>query len=244
MRAGVSIMTVSKALRDAKDISGATRQRIRLIAEELGYMPDIAARGLRSRSSQLFGVVISSLTNPIYARILLAIEDRAHALGYDVIFAHSLNQPEREAEAIRHFLSRRVDGMFISPVYRLESTASAYQQLQAQGTPTVILGHRAPFCSQFSAVETDDGAAAAAVTRQLLELGHRRIAWLDFVGAGGDDPHYSRCERALGVAETLAGAGLAAMAAISARFSSMAASRAESRNIPQNKPKTSCTQRS
>ena len=183
MRAGVSIMTVSKALRDAKDISGATRQRIRLIAEELGYMPDIAARGLRSRSSQLFGVVISSLTNPIYARILLAIEDRAHALGYDVIFAHSLNQPEREAEAIRHFLSRRVDGMFISPVYRLESTASAYQQLQAQGTPTVILGHRAPFCSQFSAVETDDGAAAASVTRHLLELGHRRIAF--FTGRPG-----------------------------------------------------------
>ena len=177
-QAGVSVMTVSKALREAKDISAATRTRIRQIARDLGYMPDAAARGLRSRSSRLFGVVISSLTNPIYARILLAIEQRAHDLGYEVIFAHSLNQPEREETCIRRLLSRRVDGLFISPVYRLQPTAPAYHQLQAQGTPTVILGHRAPFCSQFVSVETDDLAASSELTRHLLQLGHRQIAFL------------------------------------------------------------------
>ncbi len=177
-RAGVSVMTVSKALREAKDISAATRARIQQIARELGYMPDAAARGLRSRSSRLFGVVISSLTNPIYARILLAIEERAHDLGYEVIFAHSLNKPEREETCIRRLLSRRVDGLFISPVYRLDPVAPAYQQLQAQGTPTVILGHRAPFCTQFVSVETDDLAASSELTRHLLQLGHRRIAFL------------------------------------------------------------------
>jgi DNA-binding LacI/PurR family transcriptional regulator len=171
-------MTVSKALREATDISAATRARIQQIARQLGYMPDAAARGLRSRSSRLFGVVISSLTNPIYARILLAIEERAHDLGYEVIFAHSLNQPAREEACIRRLLSRRVDGLFISPVYRLDPSAPAYEQLQAQATPTVILGHRVPFCSQFVSVETDDLAASSELTRHLLQLGHRHIAFL------------------------------------------------------------------
>lgn len=183
LRAGVSVMTVSKALRNAKDISATTRARIELIAKELGYTPDIAARGLRSRTTQLFGVVISSLTNPIYARILLAIEQHAHELGYEVIFAHSLNQPEREAACIRRLIGRRVDGLFISPVYRMEPTAPAYEQLFAQGTPTVILGHCAPFCSQFVSVETDDISASFAMTQHLIKLGHRRIAF--FTGRSG-----------------------------------------------------------
>jgi DNA-binding LacI/PurR family transcriptional regulator len=177
-RAGVSVMTVSKALRDAKDISSATRTRIQHIARELGYLPDVAARGLRSRTTRLFGVVISSLTNPIYARILYAIEERAHELGYDVVFSHSLNGPDREERCIRRLLERRVDGLFISPVYRLESRAPAYDQLRAQRTPTVLLGHRAPFCEDFVAVETDDEAAAFEMTKHLLGFGHRRIAFL------------------------------------------------------------------
>ena len=183
LRTGVSVMTVSKALRDAKDIKVDTRVRIQQVAKELGYMPDVAARSLRSGRTLLFGVVISSLTNPIYARILLAIEERAHQLGYDVIFAHSLNHPEREEECIRRLMSRRVDGFFISPVYRIEQTSPAYQQLLAQGTPAVILGHRAPFCEPFVSVETDDIAASFAVTEHLLQLGHRRIAF--FTGRTG-----------------------------------------------------------
>ena len=65
-RAGVSVMTVSKALRDAKDISVATKARIKDMAEEMGYVPDAAAAGLRTRSTRLFGLVISTLTNPIF----------------------------------------------------------------------------------------------------------------------------------------------------------------------------------
>jgi DNA-binding LacI/PurR family transcriptional regulator len=177
-QAGVSIMTVSKALRDARDISATTRARIQQVAREMGYMPDVAARSLRSGSSRLFGVVISSLTNPIYARILLAIEEEAYKRGYDVIFAHSLNQPQREEECLHRLLSRRVDGLFISPVYRMEPTAPAYQRLLAQRVPTVILGHRAPFCSQFVSVETEDVEASLATTNHLLQLGHRQIAFL------------------------------------------------------------------
>lgn len=174
--AGVSVMTVSKALRDEPDISGRTKAKIRQLADQFGYVPNTAARSLRLRSTKFFGLVIPAMTNPIYARVVMAIEEQAHALGYEIILTHSLNNLEREEECIRRLLARRVDGLFIHPVYRRETTARIYDDLLRRGTPTVLLGQRAAFCARFINVETDDLAASKAVTNHLLELGHRRIA--------------------------------------------------------------------
>ncbi|HEV2394600.1 MAG TPA: LacI family DNA-binding transcriptional regulator [Verrucomicrobiae bacterium] len=177
-RVGVSLMTVSKALRDEPDVSTPTKNKIKLVAEEMGYVPDSSAQGLRTRTTKLFGLIIPSLANPIFSRIILAIQERAYDLGYDVILAYTLNLPEREEACIRRFLSRRVDGLFISPVYRIGSEARIYQELLARKVPTVILGHTAPFCASFVNVETDDLHAGYNVSRHLIQLGHKRIAFL------------------------------------------------------------------
>lgn len=185
-------MTVSKVLRDAPDISPATKARIRLLAEQMGYVPDSVAQGLRTRTTKLFGLVISSITNPTFARTALAIEERAFEFGYDVILAHSLGSPEREEASIRRLLSRRVDGLFVSPVYRLAPNAPIYDEIRKNGTPTVILGHCAPFCSPFPNVETDDLTASYALTKHLLDLGHTRIAF--FAGPVAAPWAQERCD--------------------------------------------------
>jgi LacI family transcriptional regulator len=177
-RAGVSIMTVSKALRDAPDISEATKLRLRALASEMGYVPDSLAQGLRTRNSRLLGLVISTITNPVFARMMLAIEEKATAAGYELLLAHSLNEPEREAAALRRFIARRVEGILVAPVYRLNQSAGVYDEIQRCGIPTVILGHRTSFCSRFCGVETDDLQGSSIATRHLLALGHRRIAFL------------------------------------------------------------------
>lgn len=176
-RAGLAVMTISKALRDKPDVSAATKARVKLLAQQMGYVPDSTAQGLRTRTTRLFGLVISSMTNPIYSRVVLAIEERASELGYGILLAHTLNMPEREEACLRRLLGRRVDGLFISPVYRLAAEAPIYQELAARRIPTVLLGHAAPFCNQFVNVETDDLLASYAVTQHLLKLGHRRIAF-------------------------------------------------------------------
>jgi DNA-binding LacI/PurR family transcriptional regulator len=176
--AGVSVITVSKSLRDAPDVSDATRTRIRLLASQMGYVPDSTAQGLRTRTTKLFGLVVPTMTDPIFSRVLLAIEEHAHELGYDILIAHTLNKVEREEACIRRMLSRRADGIFISPVYRMEPEARIYQELLTRRVPTVLLGPPAQFCSQFVNVHVDDIAASQAATRHLLELGHRRIAFL------------------------------------------------------------------
>jgi LacI family transcriptional regulator len=171
-------MTVSKALRDEPDVSEETKARLKLLAQQMGYVPDSTAQGLRTRTTRLFGLLIPSLANPIFSRIILAVQERAFELGYDVLLAYTMNLPEREEACIRRMLSRRADGLFISPVYRIGDQAPIYQELLARKVPTVLLGHTAPFCQHFSNVESDDLLGGYALTRHLLKLGHKRIAFL------------------------------------------------------------------
>jgi len=175
--AGVSVMTVSKVLRDAPDISRETKAKIKQLARQMGYVPNFAAQSLRTRTSRLLGMVIPSSANPMFSRVILAIEEQAHEMGLELIVAHTLNSEEREEAVIQRLLARRVDGLFISPVYRLRPEAPVYATLLSRGVPTVILGHGAPFCRQFANVETDDIQASFAATQHLIQLGHRRIAF-------------------------------------------------------------------
>jgi len=171
-------MTVSKALRDEPDVSSATKTKIKQLAQQTGYVPDSSAQGLRTKTTKMFGLVIPTPTNPIYARIIFAIEERAHELGYDLLIAHTLNKPEREDLALRRFLSRRVDGLFITPVYRFEAQARIYQEITARKIPTVLLGPAAPFCKTFPAIEIEETLASYNATKHLLQLGHKKIAYL------------------------------------------------------------------
>jgi len=174
---GVSVMTVSKALRDAPDVSDATKAKIKALASQMGYVPDSSAQGLRTKTTKLFGLVIPATTNPIYARIVYAIEERAYELGYDVLIAQTLNKPEREDACLRRLLSRRVDGLFITPVYRFEAEARIYQEIVARLVPTVLLGSPAPFCKNFISIEIEELVASYRVTKHLLGLGHEKIAY-------------------------------------------------------------------
>jgi len=174
---GVSVMTVSKALRDEPDVSAATKAKIKALAAQMGYVPDSTAQGLRTKTTKLFGLVIPSATNPVYARIIFAIEERAHELGYDVLIAQTLNQADREEACLRRLLSRRVDGLFITPVYRFEAEARIYREIVARKIPTVLLGSPAPFCKNFISIETEEVTASYNITKHLLDLGHRRIAY-------------------------------------------------------------------
>jgi len=175
--AGVSIMTVSKALRGVPDVSAATKARIKLLAHQMGYVPDSSAQGLRNKTTKLFGLVIPSITNPVYARTIYAIEERAHELGYDVLLAHSHNLPDREESCLRRLLSRRVDGLFIAPVYRFEAEARIYHEITVRQTPTVLLGPPATFCKSFPSIQIEEALASYTATQHLLKLGHKRIAY-------------------------------------------------------------------
>lgn len=177
-RAGVSIMTVSKVLRDAPDISASTKARVRALSQEMGYVPHALAAGLRTRATRLLGIVIPGIVNPVYARLIMALEDRAFELGFELFLAHTLEKPEREELVLRRLLARRVEGLFVIPVPRLGDAPGIYADLARLNIPTVILGPAPSFCNRFARVAADESGASREVTQHLIGLGHRRIAFL------------------------------------------------------------------
>jgi LacI family transcriptional regulator len=94
-----------------------------------------------------------------------------------LLLACTQNNPEIEEQCIRRLLARRIDGLFLSPVYRIGTEAPVYRELLASRVPTVLMGHMAPFCTQFVNVESDDVAGGYAVTQYLLAQGHKRISF-------------------------------------------------------------------
>ena len=177
-RAGVSVMTVSKVLRDAPDISAATKVRVKLLAQQMGYVPDSTAQSLRTRTSRFLGVVISSTTDPIFARVLLAIEEQAHELGYEIILAHTLNLEEREESCIQRLPCPPRRWFFY-----LAGLSSAARCTRLSDPPGArhSRGYSRPQRSFLPPavpnVEIDDLQASHAVTQHLLQLGHRQIAF-------------------------------------------------------------------
>lgn len=177
-RAGVSMMTVSKVLRDAPDISAGTKSRVRRLAAEMGYVPDTLAQSLRTRTTKLLGLVVSSASNPMAARNIAVAQERAVELGYDLLLAQTSSDEAREETALRRMLARRVDGLIVAPVHRFARSAGVYAELKAARLPVVILGAHAGFTAGFANVEPDDRQGALQAVRHLIGLGHRAIGFL------------------------------------------------------------------
>jgi LacI family transcriptional regulator len=140
----------------------------------MGYVPDSSAQGLRTKTTKLFGLVIPATTNPDLCAHRFAIEERAHELGYDLLDRAHAEQAGARRFVLRKLLSRRVDGLFITPVYRFEAEARIYQEIAARKIPTVLLGPPAPFCKNFPAVEIEELVASYNATKHLLGSGPQK----------------------------------------------------------------------
>jgi LacI family transcriptional regulator len=114
-RANVSINTVSRALKSKSDISLSTIRKIKKIAEEMGYVPDAAAVGLRSRTSKAVGVIITYIDNSFFARILQGINDVVSTHGYTIITLASNEDLDKETEILKLLTAYRVSGILLVP---------------------------------------------------------------------------------------------------------------------------------
>jgi DNA-binding LacI/PurR family transcriptional regulator len=172
--AGVSHSTVSRALHGNPMIPPETTARIRKIADELGYVPNTVASGLRKTHSQVLGVLVRRIDDAFLAEVLQGIEDVLHAEGYGLFLATSHRDPEREKAIFRDMSERRVDGVIVCST---EVNEEHLRQLSEFGVPTVLINNQAA-TEMAHSVSHDDVAGGLALTRHLLELGHRRIAYL------------------------------------------------------------------
>lgn len=173
-RAGVSHSTVSRALHGSPLIADETVKRIRQIAVDMGYFPSAAARSLKTNRSHALGVIVSTIDDPFFSEILQGIEEVAREHGYSLLMAASQRNPEREQAIVQDMRERQVDGLIIC-----SASFNTSQQLKFLefGIPIVVVNNQAAEEYRYS-IYHDDVDGSRQITRHLIELGHKRIAYL------------------------------------------------------------------
>lgn len=171
--AGVSLGTASRALNRTGRVSADTIAAVAQVARQLGYQPDAVAQSMRKRSTGVIGLVVSDFANPLYARIITAIESQLQAAGYALLLANSHNDVQREKALVDLFRRRRVDGLVLGPCG--EESPALLDRL-ADELPVVALDR--DFSPTGTGVHVDHYHGALQATRYLLNLGHARIALL------------------------------------------------------------------
>ncbi|MBI4027979.1 MAG: LacI family DNA-binding transcriptional regulator [Verrucomicrobia bacterium] len=180
-RLDVHPSTISLALRDSREVSAATRRRVCALARRLRYSPNQIARCLRQRSSRTLGVVFPYATLPYYATLLDAIYAEAHGRGLHLDVRFHQWDPREEEVAIRSLIEHRVAGLILLPAARC-SCATLHRNLSASVSFPVALVGLSPFKNLPRAVQgfvgTDMRWGSQRLGEHLLEMGHRRIAFL------------------------------------------------------------------
>ena len=170
--AGVSRSTVSNVVRGSDVVATRTRRRVLSAIEQLGYRPNVLARQLLRGRSTTIGIIARDLTNPFFAEMATLVEREVARFGYAAMFTVTEGDPEREARAVEAMLDNRVSGIvFLSFLDRPATIAS---RIGGQ-VPAVFVAAVEPWADS---VTVDEHRGGELVARHLVELGHRRLAFV------------------------------------------------------------------
>lgn len=199
--AGVSIATVSRALKSPEIVSPDTLERVREAVRECGYTPNSAGRTLRTQRSGNVVVIFPDITRPFNAGIISGIESVAHELGYCLLLGNTRGQQEREHACANMVSSRQADGMILLSA-NLPFPAPASRS-DPDRLPPLVNASEPLVDSGFPKVLIDNVAGARLAVEHLIGLGHRRIAIIT-----GEMASPSARDRLDGYKMALSGAGL------------------------------------
>lgn len=170
-RAGVSLGTVSRVINRAETVGPELRERVLAAARALGYVPNPAARAIRSRSTRVVGVMVPDISNPLFGATVGGAEDLLYRAGYNMVLTNSRYEAAKEREILALFKSRQFDGMIVTPGDEHER---ALLELLAEWPAPVVLLERETRLS-IDSVAADHYGGVRQAAGYLLELGHRRI---------------------------------------------------------------------
>jgi LacI family transcriptional regulator len=169
---GLSVITVSKALRNRTDISAETRARVLRRCEELNYRPNLSARALVTGRTNMMGLVIPDLAHAFFSDLARGMSGVLRRAGFTLLISSSEQQPELENQVIDQLISRRVDALMVAST---QFTPQTFQQMEKERIPFVLLDRRFEnFPSHF--VGVDDEQLGYIATRHLIDIGCQRIA--------------------------------------------------------------------
>lgn len=171
---GVSPRTVSRVVNDEGGFSEATRQKVLEAVEQLGYQPNMLARGLITRRSGTVGLVGGGMTDPFFPALAEGIQRKAREAGRTMFFASTDSDPARQADVLKSLWSHAVDGVIVFPALDTIDQLTGYAR---RGLPVVIVDDQAE-APNLACVSFDLEAGAAMATRHLLDTGRQRLGMI------------------------------------------------------------------
>src|SRR3954464_6566966 len=169
---GVSVINISKVLRNHPDVGDEARERVLARVKELDYWPNPAARSLVTGRTYLVGLVVPNLLHPFFAEIAKALSDVLRASGYYLIISSSEEDPEIEEQEIKQLLARRLDTLVIASC---RPTVDMFFRIEKQKTPYILIDRILPGLTA-NFVGVDDEAVGRLATKHLIDIGCKRIA--------------------------------------------------------------------
>ena len=156
---GFSVNSVSRALMDASDISEKTKKKIRETADELGYVPNMAAASLKTGNTKIIGILYDDLLNPYYNTVIYYLEKILSEKQYSII---NFRSEEFDTKTFNNIFSRNIEGLisFLTP------KEDVTNKINAQKFPTVIVGRK---CEHLSSVYADDYKIGALAAEAILK---------------------------------------------------------------------------
>ena len=171
---GVAPSTVSNALSGSGYVRDDTRAQVLDAAKRLGYRASSVARGLRMQRSWSVGLLLADIANPWFPELVRGVEDVLWSAQINLVLCNTDYQAEKEDAYLRHLLDKRVDGLILAST---GAESPAVPRLQAEGVPLVMLNRRhGSVATDYVGMDNKGGVAAAV--KHLVELGHRRIAFI------------------------------------------------------------------
>jgi LacI family transcriptional regulator len=173
---GISVSTVSRALRDCYDVSPETREKVLQMAGKLNYKPNLNAQGLVSSQTHNIGIILPFITNYYFSTVITGIQEVAWNNGYNTILYVTNEAPERELSILRNLPFSSLDGL-LACISAYSNSAAAFQQIIDRGIPVVFFDriHRDIHTSK---VMQDDYNGAFEAVEHLINNGYTKIAHL------------------------------------------------------------------
>lgn len=171
-RAGVSPITVSRVINNSGYISSETKIRVETAIKEIGYVPNILARGLRSKRTNTLALIVTDITNPYFTSMARGVEDVAGASDYTVIYCNTDESEAKEEKYANILAQRQVDGVLLVPAC---GNAKTIKFLESNHVIVVVLDRRVSGV-KVDSVRSDSENGAGRLTKLLIGLGHKRIA--------------------------------------------------------------------
>ncbi|MGB9857820.1 MAG: LacI family DNA-binding transcriptional regulator [Dictyoglomaceae bacterium] len=171
LKAGVSKSTVSRVLNNKGNVNPTLKRKVKKIAKELGYYPNILAISLKKKRTYTIGVIISNILNPFFTSVVRGIEDTAMKNNFNIILCNADEDPKKEGVYIDLLRSKKVDGMIIATTGENKEHFSA---LEREKIPVVLVDRKVEG-SNFDTIITDNKKGAFEAVKHFIETGYTRI---------------------------------------------------------------------